>query len=305
MEDIILCRRLLDEGNEVVCLDNLFCTSLSKIEGLMSNPRFTFIQKNVEDQTWWLEVGHIDQIYNLACPASPIHYQYDMVQTIVTSVHGAITVLNFARISGAKVLQASTSEVYGDPMVHPQKETYWGNVNPLGERSCYDEGKRCAESLFVNYHKQYGVNVKLVRIFNTYGPNMEINDGRVISNFIVQALSGKDITIYGDGTQTRSFQYIDDLLEGFIRMMNDTPDDFIGPVNIGNPDERTILDLAQKVIAMTGSDSKITLHPIPKDDPTRRCPDITIARAMLGGWEPKVGIDTGLEKTIEYFRNIL
>lgn len=301
-----LCRRLLAEGNEVICLDNLFSTSLSKIEPLMSDPSFTFIQRSVEDQSWWYEVGgRIDQIYNLACPASPVHYQADMVQTIMTSVLGAINVLNFARVTGAKVLQASTSEVYGDPSVHPQKESYWGNVNPLGERSCYDEGKRCSESLFVNYNKQYGVKVKLVRIFNTYGPNMEINDGRVISNFIVQALKGEDITVYGNGAQTRSFQYIDDLLEGFIRMMNDTDDDFIGPVNIGNPDERTIMELADKIIAMTGSKSKIINKPIPKDDPTRRCPDITLARKMLGGWEPRVCLDKGLENTIAYFRSIL
>lgn len=301
-----LCRRLLSEGNTVICLDNLFSTSLSKIEPLMDNPSFSFINRSVEDQSWWYEVGgNIDQIYNLACPASPVHYQADMVQTIMTSVLGAINVLNFARVTGAKVLQASTSEVYGDPTVHPQKETYWGNVNPLGERSCYDEGKRCSESLYVNYHKQYGVKVKLVRIFNTYGPNMEVNDGRVISNFIVQALGNQDITVYGNGVQTRSFQYIDDLLEGFIRMMNDTDDDFIGPVNIGNPDERTILELAEKVINMTGSQSKIVNKPIPKDDPTRRCPDITLARTMLGGWEPRVSLDEGLSKTIEYFRSIL
>ena len=300
-----LCRLLLGQGHEVVCLDNLFSTSKEKIADLLPNPDFTFVDKDVADPSWYMEVGKVDQIYSLACPASPIHYQYDMVQTIVTSVHGAINVLNFARIMGAKILQAATSEVYGDPMVHPQTEDYWGNVNPLGERSCYDEGKRCAESLFVNYHKQYGVKVKIVRIFNTYGPAMEINDGRVISNFIVQALEGKDITIYGDGSQTRSFQYIDDLLEGFIKMMNDTPDDFIGPVNIGNPDERTILDLAQRIISMTGSKSSITMHPIPKDDPTRRCPDITLARKMLGGWEPKVGIEEGLNKTIEYFRSIV
>jgi len=300
-----LCRRLLAEGNEVVCLDNLFCTSKSKIEPLMDNPAFSFVQKSVEDPSWYGEVGKVDQIFNLACPASPVHYQFDMVQTIVTSVLGAINVLNYARIVDAKVLQASTSEVYGDPFVHPQKESYWGNVNPLGDRSCYDEGKRCSESLFVNYHKQYGLRVKLVRIFNTYGPNMEENDGRVISNFIVQALSGKDITVYGEGLQTRSFQYIDDLLEGFLRMMNDTPDDFYGPVNIGNPDERTIVDLAEKIIAKTGSSSKLIHDPMPKDDPKRRCPDITLAKQMLGGWEPKVGIDEGLDKTIEYFKTIV
>ena len=300
-----LCRRLLQEGNEVVCLDNLFCTSKTKIEPLMDNPSFKFIQRNVEDPNCWVEVGTVDQIYNLACPASPIHYQYDQVQTIITSVLGAVNVLNYARIVGAKVLQASTSEVYGDPSVHPQKEEYWGHVNPLGERSCYDEGKRCSESLFVNYHKQYGLKVKLVRIFNTYGPNMEVNDGRVISNFIVQALKGEDITVYGEGQQTRSFQYIDDLLEGFIRMMNDTPDEIIGPVNIGNPDERTIVDLAEKIIAKTGSKSRIIYQPIPKDDPKRRCPDITLARKMLGGWEPKVDVSVGLDKTIDYFRSIL
>jgi len=300
-----LCRKLLNMGDEVVCLDNLFCTSKSKIEELLENPAFTFVQKNVEDPNCWVEVGKVDQIYNLACPASPIHYQYDKIQTIITSVQGAVNVLNYARIVGAKVLQASTSEVYGDPFVHPQKETYWGNVNPLGVRSCYDEGKRCAESLFVNYHEQYGLKIKIVRIFNTYGPNMEINDGRVISNFIVQALGNKDITVYGDGLQTRSFQYIDDLLEGFVRMMNDTPDDFTGPVNIGNPDERTINDLVGKIISMTGSSSKVVYHPIPHDDPKRRCPDITLARSVLGGWEPKVSIDEGLLKTIEYFRTLL
>lgn len=300
-----LCRRLLEEGNQVVCLDNLFCTSKSKIEPLLSNPDFTFIQRSVEDQSWWYEVGSADQIFNLACPASPVHYQFDMVQTIMTSVLGAINVLNFARLTGATVLQASTSEVYGDPSVHPQKESYWGNVNPLGDRSCYDEGKRCSESLFMNYHRQYGVKVKLVRIFNTYGPNMEINDGRVISNFIVQALNGQDITVYGDGVQTRSFQFIDDLIEGFLRMINDTPDDFTGPVNIGNPDERTIMELAQKIIRMTGSSSQIINKPIPADDPTRRCPDITLAKKMLNGWSPVVSLDEGLEKTIAYFRSIL
>lgn len=297
-----LCARLLDEGHEVICLDNLFSSSINNIKPLLKHPNFHFLNQDIEQPIEWNLIG-LDQIYNLACPASPIHYQYDSVKTIRTSVLGAIHMLDIARKTGATILQASTSEVYGDPMVHPQVEGYWGNVNPLGERSCYDEGKRCAESLFMNYHKQYNLNVKIIRIFNTYGPHMLANDGRVVSNFIVQALKGEPITIYGDGSQTRSFQYIDDLLEGMIRMMNDTPDSFTGPVNIGNPGEYTILELAKMVIEMTGSKSEIVMKPLPKDDPTRRRPDITLAQEKLGGWEPKVKVQDGLQKTIDYFKS--
>lgn len=300
-----LCKKLISMGEHVVCLDNLYCSSVDNVSELIGNPSFTFVKRNVEDPNCWLEVGTVDQIYNLACPASPVHYQCDQVQTIVTTVLGAVNVLNYARMVNATVLQASTSEVYGDPDVHPQSESYWGNVNPLGERSCYDEGKRCSESLFVNYWKQYGVKVKIVRIFNTYGPNMAIDDGRVISNFIVQALHNNDVTIFGDGMQTRSFQYIDDLLEGMMRMMNDTSDDFIGPVNIGNPDERTMCELAKMIIAKTGSRSKITFHSLPNDDPKRRCPDITLAEKVLDGWHPTIDVNEGLDRTIEYFRKKL
>lgn len=295
-----LCERLLNEGNEVICLDNYFTGSKNNIIHLLDNPYFELIRHDVT-MPFFIEV---DEIYNLACPASPIHYQYNPIKTIKTSVMGAINMLGLAKRIKAKILQASTSEVYGDPDVHPQPETYWGKVNPIGSRSCYDEGKRCAESLFVNYHKQNNVRIKIVRIFNTYGPNMHPNDGRVVSNFIVQALQDKPITIYGDGSQTRSFQYVDDLVEGMIRMMN-TPDEVTGPVNIGNPGEFTILELAQKVIALTGSKSKIEFHELPEDDPMQRKPDITKAGELLGGWRPKIHLEEGLKNTIDYFRKIV
>ncbi|MBO7571938.1 MAG: SDR family oxidoreductase [Bacteroidales bacterium] len=295
-----LCERLLNEGNEVICLDNYFTGSKNNIIHLLDNPYFELIRHDVT-MPFFIEV---DEIYNLACPASPIHYQYNPIKTIKTSVMGAINMLGLAKRIKAKILQASTSEVYGDPDVHPQPETYWGKVNPIGSRSCYDEGKRCAESLFVNYHKQNNVRIKIVRIFNTYGPNMHPNDGRVVSNFIVQALQDKPITIYGDGSQTRSFQYVDDLVEGMIRMMN-TSDDVIGPVNIGNPGEFTILELAQKVIELTGSKSTIEFRELPEDDPMQRKPDITKATELLGGWQPKIQLEDGLKNTIEYFRKLV
>ncbi|MHC1706418.1 MAG: UDP-glucuronic acid decarboxylase family protein [Bacteroidales bacterium] len=294
-----LCDRLLQDGHEVVCLDNYFTGQKQNVVHLLNNPYFELIRHDVT-MPFFIEV---DEIYNLACPASPIHYQYNAIKTIKTSVMGAINMLGLAKRIKAKILQASTSEVYGDPQIHPQVETYWGNVNPIGERSCYDEGKRAAETLFVNYHKQNKVNIKIVRIFNTYGPRMHPNDGRVVSNFIMQALQNKDITIYGDGHQTRSFQYIDDLVEGLIRMM-DTRDDFTGPVNIGNPNEFTILELAEKVIKLTGSSSKIIHQPLPPDDPSQRQPDISLAQKELG-WAPKIEIEEGLIKTIEYFRGII
>jgi UDP-glucuronate decarboxylase len=290
-----LSERLINEGNDVICLDNFFTGSKENILHLIGNPRFELVRHDVT-MPYFAEV---DEIYNLACPASPIHYQYNAIKTIKTSVMGAINVLGLAKRTRAKILQASTSEVYGDPNIHPQPETYWGNVNPIGVRSCYDEGKRCAESLFMNYHDQNEVRIKIVRIFNTYGPRMHPNDGRVVSNFIVQALQNKDITIYGDGSQTRSFQYIDDLVEGFIRMMG-TSDEFIGPVNIGNPGEYTILQLAQKVIDLINSKSKLVYLPLPQDDPIQRQPDITIAKAKLN-WEPTVPLVEGLTKTIAYF----
>jgi UDP-glucuronate decarboxylase len=295
-----LCERLLNEGNEVICLDNYFTGSKNNIIHLLDNPYFELIRHDVT-MPFFIEV---DEIYNLACPASPIHYQYNPIKTIKTSVMGAINMLGLAKRIKAKILQASTSEVYGDPDVHPQPETYWGKVNPIGSRSCYDEGKRCAESLFVNYHKQNNVRIKIVRIFNTYGPNMHPNDGRVVSNFIVQALQDKPITIYGDGSQTRSFQYVDDLVEGMIRMMN-TSDEVTGPVNIGNPGEFTILELAQKVIELTGSKSKIEFHELPEDDPMQRKPDITKASELLNGWKPKIQLEEGLVNTIDYFRKIV
>jgi UDP-glucuronate decarboxylase len=294
-----LCKRLLEEGNDVICLDNLFTGTKDNIIDLMSNPYFEFMRHDV---TFPLYV-EVDEIYNLACPASPIHYQYDPVQTTKTSVHGAINMLGLAKRLKAKIFQASTSEVYGDPNVHPQKEDYWGNVNPIGFRSCYDEGKRCAETLFFDYNRQMGLDIKVARIFNTYGPNMHPSDGRVVSNFIVQALQGKDITIYGDGSQTRSFCYVDDLIEGFIRLMN-TRDGFTGPVNIGNPGEFTIRELAEKVIELTGSSSKLIFKPLPSDDPTQRCPDITLAKTEMD-WEPKIHLEEGLLKTIPYFDNLL
>ena len=295
-----LCERLLNEDNEVLCLDNYFTGSKKNITHLMENPFFELIRHDVTTP-YFVEV---DEIYNLACPASPIHYQYNPIKTVKTSVMGAINMLGLAKRVKSKILQASTSEVYGDPAVHPQPESYWGNVNPIGIRSCYDEGKRCAETLFTDYHQQNQVRIKIVRIFNTYGPNMLPNDGRVVSNFIVQAIQNKDITMYGDGSQTRSFQYVDDVLEGMIRMMQ-TGDHITGPVNIGNPNEFTILDLAEKIIALTGSKSKITFLPLPQDDPISRQPDISLAKEILDGWSPQVPLETGLKKTIAYFENLL
>ena len=290
-----LCERLLQEGNDVVCLDNYFTGQKQNIVHLLQNPYFELIRHDVTNP-FFIEV---DEIYNLACPASPVHYQYNAIKTMKTSVMGAINMLGLAKRVKAKILQASTSEVYGDPQVHPQIETYWGHVNPIGERSCYDEGKRSAETLFVNYHKQNNVRIKIIRIFNTYGPRMHPNDGRVVSNFIVQALQGKDITIYGDGSQTRSFQYVDDLVEGMIRMMA-SPESFTGPVNVGNPNEFTILQLAEQVIQLTNSKSKIVRMPLPSDDPTQRQPNIDLAKKMLD-WEPKIQLKEGLIKTIDYF----
>ncbi len=293
-----LCRRLLDEGNHVICLDNFFTGLKRHIEDMMPNPNFELIEHDI------IEPVDIkaDQIYNLACPASPPHYQYDSVKTMKTSVLGIINMLELAKKYNATILQASTSEVYGNPLVHPQKETYWGNVNPIGIRSCYDEGKRAAETLVCDYHRQYGVDIRIIRIFNTYGPNMDPKDGRVVSNCIMQALKGEEITIYGDGSQTRSFCYVDDLVEGIILMMNNK-NRFAGPVNLGNPSERTVLDLAQKVLELTGSKSKLSFLPLPSDDPVKRKPDISIAKAELG-WEPKVDIVEGLKKTIEYFKTV-
>lgn len=291
-----LCERLLNEDNEVVCLDNYFTGQKQNIVHLLNNPYFELIRHDVT-MPFFIEV---DQIYNLACPASPIHYQYNPIKTIKTSVMGAINMLGLAKRIQAKILQASTSEVYGDPKEHPQNESYWGNVNPIGLRACYDEGKRCAEALFMNYHRQNQVKIKIIRIFNTYGPRMHPNDGRVVSNFILQALNNQDITIYGDGMQTRSFCFADDLIDGMIRMMN-TPDDFIGPVNIGNPVEFTILELAQLVIELTKSKSKIIFQPLPADDPMQRKPDVELAKTALG-WEPEINLREGLEKTIAYFK---
>ncbi len=291
-----LCERLIEQGNDVLCVDNYFTGSRANIAHLIGHPHFEMMRHDV---TFPLYV-EVDKIYNLACPASPIHYQFDPVQTTKTSVHGAINMLGLAKRVKATILQASTSEVYGDPEIHPQPEAYWGRVNPIGLRSCYDEGKRCAETLFFDYWRQHKLRVKVVRIFNTYGPRMHPNDGRVVSNFIVQALKGDDITIYGDGNQTRSFCYVDDLIEAMIRAMN-TPDDFTGPVNIGNPREFTIRELAEEVIAMTGSRSKLVFRPLPSDDPRQRQPDISLARAVLD-WSPKIDLKSGLEKTIAYFR---
>lgn len=294
-----LCKRLLAEGNEVICLDNYFTGSKRNILPLMNEPYFEPVRADVCTPYF----AEVDEIYNLACPASPVHYQYNAIKTVKTSVMGALNMLGLAKRLNVKILQASTSEVYGDPVVHPQPESYWGNVNCIGERSCYDEGKRCAETLFVSYHKQNGVKTKIARIFNTYGPNMHPCDGRVVSNFIVQALRNKDITVAGDGSQTRSFQYVDDLIEGFLRLMA-TEDEFIGPVNIGNPGEFTILQLAEKIIELTGSHSKIVYIPLPSDDPMQRKPDISLAQEKLG-WQPKIGLDEGLRKTIAYFDDLL
>lgn len=294
-----LCERLLNEGNQVVCLDNYFTGDKRNIVHLMDNHYFEVVRHDVTVPFY----AEVDQIYNLACPASPVHYQFNPIKTTKTSVMGAINMLGLAKRIKARVLQASTSEIYGDPEVHPQTESYWGHVNPIGIRSCYDEGKRCAETLFMDYHNQNQVDIKIIRIFNTYGPKMHPNDGRVVSNFIIQALQNKDITIYGDGSQTRSFQYVDDLLEGMIRMMN--VEDFIGPVNVGNPVEFTILDLANLIIELTGSKSKITNLPMSSEDPTQRKPDIALAKEKLNNWEPKIALREGLVKTVNYFDNYL
>jgi len=301
-----LVDRLLERGDEVICADNLFTGTKRNIEHLLDHPHFEFIRHDVTIPLY----VEVDQIYNLACPASPVHYQYNPVQTIKTSVHGAINMLGLAKRLKARIFQASTSEVYGDPSVHPQTEAYRGNVNVIGIRSCYDEGKRCAETLFFNYHRQYGLDIRVARIFNTYGPRMHPNDGRVVSNFVVQALCGEDITIYGEGMQTRSFCYVDDLIEGFIRFMNlpsstDGAPGFPGPINLGNPGEFTIRQLAEKVIALTGAKSKLVFRPLPDDDPMQRQPDITRAKDMLGGWSPQVTLEDGLKKTIAYFEQLL
>jgi UDP-glucuronate decarboxylase len=294
-----LCERLLQQGHEVLCVDNFYTGRRANISHLIENPLFEVMRHDI---TFPLFV-EVDEIYNLACPASPVHYQFDPVQTTKTSVHGSINMLGLAKRVKAKILQASTSEVYGDPLVHPQPESYWGNVNPVGFRSCYDEGKRCAETLFFDYLRQHNLRIKVARIFNTYGPRMHPNDGRVVSNFIVQALKGDDITIYGDGSQTRSFCYVDDLIEGLIKLMNSS-DDFTGPVNLGNPVEFTILKLAERVIKLTGSQSGISFKPLPSDDPTQRQPDISLALATLE-WQPFIQLEEGLEKTIAYFSRII
>lgn len=294
-----LCKRLLDDGHDVLCVDNFFTGTKDNILDLYGNPHFEILRHDV---TYPLYV-EVDEIYNLACPASPIHYQHDPVQTTKTSVHGAINMLGLAKRVKAKIFQASTSEVYGDPKVHPQTEDYWGHVNPNGIRSCYDEGKRCAETLFFDYNRQHNLRIKVARIFNTYGPNMHPNDGRVVSNFIMQALQNKSITIYGDGLQSRSFCYVDDLIEAFVRLMN-TPDEVTGPINTGNPVEFTIKELAEAVIELTGSKSELIYEPLPSDDPTQRCPDITLAKEKLG-WEPKIQLKEGLKKTIPFFEKFL
>jgi UDP-glucuronate decarboxylase len=295
-----LCARLLNEGNHIICLDNYFTGAKQNVVHLMDNPYFELVRHDITHPY----SAEVDEIYNLACPASPIHYQYNPIKTIKTSVMGAINMLGLAKRVKAKILQASTSEVYGDPQVHPQPETYWGNVNPIGMRSCYDEGKRCAETLFMDYHNQNDVAIKIIRIFNTYGPNMNPSDGRVVSNFIVQVLRGENLTIYGDGTQTRSFQYVDDLVEGMIRMMQ-SPADFLGPVNLGNPYEFTMLELASKIIELTGSTSQIKHMPLPQDDPRQRQPDISLAKEKLNGWEPNTQLEAGLIKTIAYFKEVI
>ncbi len=294
-----LCKRLLYEGHEVLCVDNFYTGRRANIAHLLSNPYFEVLRHDI---CFPLYV-EVDEIYNLACPASPIHYQFDPVQTTKTSVHGSINMLGLAKRLKIKILQASTSEVYGDPTIHPQPETYWGNVNPVGLRSCYDEGKRCAETLFFDYHRQHELRIKVARIFNTYGPRMHPNDGRVVSNFIMQALKGEDITVYGNGSQTRSFCYVDDLIDGLIKLMN-SPDDFTGPVNLGNPVEFSILELAQKVIELTGSKSKIVFKSLPADDPMQRQPDISLAEQVLN-WETKIPLEEGLKKTVDYFRDMI
>jgi UDP-glucuronate decarboxylase len=293
-----LCERLLSEGHEVICLDNFFTGSKKNISGLFTNPRFELIRHDITEPI----LLEVDRIYNLACPASPIHYQFNPVKTIKTSVMGTINMLGLAKRVRARILQASTSEVYGDPQVHPQNEEYWGNVNPIGIRSCYDEGKRVAETLMMDYHRQNGVDIRLIRIFNTYGPRMAVNDGRVVSNFIVQALRGEEITVYGEGMQTRSFCYVADLVDGMVRMMEQ--EGYAGPVNLGNPSETTILEFAQRIVDMTGSKSRIVFKTLPADDPKQRQPDIALAKEKLG-WEPRVDVETGLKKTIAYFASLL
>ena len=294
-----LCERLLGERHEILCVDNFYTGSRANISYLVNNPLFEVLRHDICFPLY----AEVDEIYNLACPASPIHYQFDPVQTTKTSVHGSINMLGLAKRIKAKILQASTSEVYGDPKVHPQPETYWGNVNPIGLRSCYDEGKRCAETLFFDYHRQHKLKIKVARIFNTYGPKMHPNDGRVVSNFIIQALKGENVTVYGDGRQTRSFCYVDDMIDGLIKLMN-SPDDFTGPVNLGNPSEFTILELAEKIIKLTKSRSRITRKPLPQDDPVQRQPDIALAKKVLN-WKPKKGLEDGLKETIAYFKNLL
>jgi UDP-glucuronate decarboxylase len=294
-----LCKRLVEEGNEVICVDNFFTGSKKNVEKLLDYNNFELIRHDVIKELY----VEVDQIYNLACPASPPHYQYDPIKTMQTSVLGAMNMLGLAKRCHARILQASTSEVYGNPLVHPQPESYWGNVNTIGIRSCYDEGKRAAETLFFDYHRQHDVDIKVIRIFNTYGPNMNPNDGRVVSNFIVQALKGEDITMYGDGSQTRSFCFVDDLVEGMVRMMN-SRDGFTGPVNLGNPGEFTMLELAEKVLEQTGSKSKIIFKPLPQDDPTQRKPVIDLAKKELD-WQPTIPLDEGLKKTIEYFKTVV
>lgn len=294
-----LCERLLNDGYEVICLDNFFTGSKDNISHLLNHPRFELMRHDVTIPLY----VEVDEIYNLACPASPVHYQFDPVQTTKTSVHGAINMLGLAKRTSAKIFQASTSEVYGDPEVHPQSEIYWGKVNPIGPRACYDEGKRCAETLFFDYYRQHGLNIKVARIFNTYGPRMHPNDGRVVSNFIVQALRSESITLYGDGTQTRSFCYVDDLIEGFVRLMH-MPVDFSGPVNLGNPQEFTMIELAETIKQLTGSKSKLIHEPLPADDPQQRQPDIRLARDSFG-WEPSIMLEEGLKATIEYFEQLL
>lgn len=294
-----LCERLIKDGHDVLCVDNFFTGSKTNIAHLIGNPYFELMRHDV---TFPLYV-EVDQIYNLACPASPVHYQFDPVQTTKTSVHGAINMLGLAKRVKARIFQASTSEVYGDPVVHPQPEGYWGNVNPIGPRSCYDEGKRCAETLFFDYYRQHNLDIKVARIFNTYGPRMHPNDGRVVSNFIVQALKGEDITIYGDGQQTRSFCYVDDMIEGFVRLMN-SPDGLTGPVNLGNPGEYTMLELAETILKLSKSSSKLVNKPLPQDDPRQRQPEISLAQSALG-WTPQVHLEDGLKETIDYFRRIL
>lgn len=294
-----LCDRLVKDGKDVLCVDNFFTGSKANVAHLIEHPYFELMRHDV---TFPLYV-EVDQIYNLACPASPIHYQFDPVQTTKTSVHGAINMLGLAKRVKARIFQASTSEVYGDPELHPQPESYWGKVNPIGPRSCYDEGKRCAETLFFDYYRQHNLDIKVVRIFNTYGPNMHPNDGRVVSNFVVQALKGEDLTIYGDGQQTRSFCYVDDMIDGFVRMM-DSEKGFTGPVNMGNPGEFTMLELAENVLRLVGGKSKLSFHPLPTDDPKQRKPDITLAKEKLG-WEPRVGLEDGLKETIAYFKKVV